>query len=254
MINNKIKKPIVVQPDKAALLSSAPIKYMPTNHVLLREDVTSAVIFTQLEFLYRRAANKIPAESTHKASFTLSYSQLGNRFFPWMSLRNLKLSIKWLASQGILSIDRSKKKKNSYSINEWNTEYVELMSQQIPSDPDVFILVFPQLANLKVGNVKLGLIRAMVLQRIHYMSREQGLISISQTNIRKYMFNCVSLKTIQRSVRTLLSLNILVGDHDEDEKATIYAIDYQNLQNLIDSNSATETLGEFDDVDEIMAA
>ena len=256
MISQKTIKPVVVQSNKAALLSSAPIRYVPVDHVLLGADVTSAVVFSQLEFLWRKNEEKIAADKLQKVDFTLSYSQLIKYHFPWMTRRNLMINVKWLEQIGMLTIARPKKKKNCYAINQWKPEHLEKMAPEIAFDPNSssFILIFPQLACLKVGNVKLGLICAIMLQRIHYMSRDKGLIVISQMNIRKYMFNCVCLKTIQRSIRVLVTLGILVSEEDEDEIATIYGIDYERLQKLIDANFSTETLGEFDDVDEILAA
>lgn len=247
MISNRTKKPITVQPDQAALLSSSPIRYSPLNHFLLRTDITTSVVFTQLEYLWQGRVNKLQATKDTKVALAKSYTRLKDSYFQWMSRRNLISIIKELEQTGILRIDRSKKRSNDYSLAEWSRDYLEAVSRQITFDTKAFIMVFPQLANLNVNGVKLGLVCAILLQRIHYMSRENGLIVISQANICKYMFGCVSLKTIQRSIKKMVALHILVIDHDDDEAATIYGIDYEKLQSHFSTESVSEVVVEFNE-------
>ena len=236
-----------MQPDEAALLSSAPIRYSPLDHFLLCSDITTSVVFTQLEYLWLGRVNKLQATIDTEVVLSKSYTRLRDNYFPWMSRRNLISIIKELEHSCILEIDRSKKRSNGYSVAEWNPDHLQDLAPEITFDPDAFILVFPQLANLNVNGVKLGLVCAILLQRIHYMSRENGLIVVSQENIRKCMFNCVSLKTIQRSITKLVALEILVIDHDDDEVATIYGIDYEKLQSYFAIESIGENLVEFDE-------
>ena len=205
-------------------------------------SLSLAVVFGQICYLYNRKVNKAGIEEKDMY-YQRSYTKLVKYYFPWIGRRQLMRYIAKLVEIGVLSVDRCNKDVNRYIPQQIEVEFGALELTEAEFKADTFILVFPKLTE------KRGITESVILQRIHYMSRESGFIQISLTKLLDAMFNCISLSTLKRSLKILVEKGLLKMTMDAElGDSMIYTIDYGAVEELFKPEGmvASETYSESD--------